>query len=96
MDGSTPLSYGSGFKFGSSFLLFEGTFASVLKDKKSYRIHKTVGETKVFHTFFLDYVRIRKRTKITDPDTEGQKACGSHGSGSVTQVKSMGTTSTGM
>jgi hypothetical protein len=53
MDGSTPLSYGSGFKLGSCFLLFEGTFTSVLKDKKSESIHKTVGEKKVFLTFLM-------------------------------------------
>jgi hypothetical protein len=32
-------------------LLFEGTFTSFFKDKKSERSHKTVG-IKVFHTIF--------------------------------------------
>jgi hypothetical protein len=38
------------FKF-SCILLFEGTFTSFFKDKKSKRSHKIV-EIKVFHTIF--------------------------------------------
>jgi hypothetical protein len=42
-------------------LLFEGTFMSFFKDKKSTRSHKTVG-IKVFLTFLLGDGRIRIRT----------------------------------
>jgi hypothetical protein len=45
------------------FCLFEGTFTSLFKDKKSKRSHKTVG-IKVLLTvlFLLDDRRIRIRT----------------------------------
>ncbi len=54
-------------------LLFEGTFTSFFKDKKSKRSHKTVG-MKVLLTFLLDDRRIRIRIRIhtsdSDPDPE--------------------------
>jgi hypothetical protein len=62
------------FKF-FLLLLFEATFTSLLKDKKSYRGHKSVG-IKVFLPFLLDYRR------IPDPDPGGPKTNGSYGSGS--------------
>ncbi len=63
---SIPLTNGSGCRFASCYfsqwhsrhqqkvfclLLFEGTFTSFFKDKKSYRSHKTVG-INVFLTIF--------------------------------------------
>ncbi len=55
--GSLPLANGSGSGSGSFFclLLFQATFASFFKDKKSGS-HKTV-EIKVFLTIFLRIVR---------------------------------------
>ncbi len=72
-------------------LLFEGTFTSFFKDKKSKRSHKTVG-IKVFLTILLDDRRFRIRSRMDpdpylclvdpDPDLGGPKTCGS-GSGSA-------------
>jgi hypothetical protein len=45
-------------------LLFERTFPSFFKDKKSKRSHKTV-EIKVFLLFFLNDRRIRIRIRNT-------------------------------
>jgi hypothetical protein len=52
-------------------LLFEGTFTSFFKDKKSKRSHKTAG-IKAFLLFMLDYrgIRIRKAQKHVDLDPE--------------------------
>ncbi len=54
-------------------LLFEGTFISFFKDKKSKRSHKTV-ESKVFLTFLLDDRRIRiqeaQKHMNRDPDSD--------------------------
>jgi hypothetical protein len=55
-------------------LLFEGTFTSFFKDKKSRRGLRTVG-IEVFLLFLLDDRRIRiqeaqKHTDPTDPDPQ--------------------------
>jgi hypothetical protein len=76
--GSMPLTNGSGS--GSCFffrheprqkffclLLFEGTFTSFFKDKKSKRSHKIVG-IKVFLLFLLDDRRIWIRLRIRTSD----------------------------
>ncbi len=74
--GYMPLINRSGFRilFFSSLtfkkkffclLLFEGTFTSLFKDKKSKRSHKTVG-IKVFLTILLDGRRIRIRIQIQE------------------------------
>jgi hypothetical protein len=55
-------------------LLFEGTFTSYFKDKKSKRSHKTV-KIKVFLHPYLWLMH-------PDPDPVGPKTCGSGGSGS--------------
>jgi hypothetical protein len=76
-------------------LLFEGTFTSFFKDKKSKRSHKTLG-IKVFLLYLLDDRRIRMRiyrilmflglpdpdppVRSMDPDTGGPKTLGSGGS----------------
>jgi hypothetical protein len=62
-----------------SLLLFEGTFTSFFKDKKSKRSHKTV-EIKVFFTIFYDrririrtsdqLIRIQEAQKHVDPDSD--------------------------
>jgi hypothetical protein len=46
-------------------ILFEATFESFFKDKKSKRSHKTVG-IKVFLIFFLNDRRIRIRIHTSD------------------------------
>ncbi len=46
-------------------LLFEGTFTSFFKDKKSNKSHKTVG-IKVFLTILFDDTRIRIRIHNSD------------------------------
>jgi hypothetical protein len=71
-------------------LVFEGTFTSVFKDKKSKRSHKKV-EMKDFLTFFAclwkepgpDLHKI-----MTDPDPGGPITYRSFGSGSATLVDS--------
>jgi hypothetical protein len=42
-------------------LLFEGTFTSFFKDKKSYRSHKSDKTVGIFSLFLLDDGRIRVR-----------------------------------
>jgi hypothetical protein len=49
------------FKFLLNTVLFEGTFTSFFKDKKSKRSHKTVKEARFFLQFLLDDRRIRIR-----------------------------------
>jgi hypothetical protein len=74
-----PLTNGSGswnklfLKSFSVLLLFESTFTSFFKYKKSKRSHKTVG-IKVFLTILLDR-RIQESQKHmdpTDPDPDPQ------------------------
>jgi hypothetical protein len=57
-------------------LLFEGTFTSFFKDKKSKRIHKA-EESRFYLLFLLDDERIRIRIRMSqklmdpmDPDPE--------------------------
>jgi hypothetical protein len=71
------------------FFLFEGTFTSFFKDKKSKRSHKTVG-IKVFLTIFAWWQKDPDPEPYLllvdpDPDPRGPKTCGSgFGSGSGT------------
>ncbi len=58
-------------------LLFEGTFTSVFKDKKSKRSHKTLGIIRFFLLFLLADRRIRiwireaqKHVDLVDPDSD--------------------------
>ncbi len=60
-------------------LLFEGTFASFLKDKKSQRSHKTV-EMKVFLLFLLDDGRIRVHTNNDTSGSGRSKTYATYGS----------------
>jgi hypothetical protein len=48
-------------------LVFEGTFTSFFKDKKSKKVTKTEG-TKVFLLLLLDDRRIRIRSRIDTSD----------------------------
>jgi hypothetical protein len=50
-------------------LLFEGTFTSFFKDKKSKRSHKTIG-LRFFLLFLLDdrRIRIQRRIRNHTPD----------------------------
>jgi hypothetical protein len=48
-------------------LLYEDTFTSFFKDKKSKRSHKAI-EIKVFHTILLGDRRIRSRIRIHTSD----------------------------
>ncbi len=93
--GSMTFWCGSGSSVNFKFfclLLFEGTFTSFFKDKKSKRSHKTVG-IKVFLNIFVGEGfgfgvgsgSIPYRTSdLMDQDTGGPKTCGSGGSGSGT------------
>jgi hypothetical protein len=61
------------FKKFFCLVLFEGTFTSFFKDKKSKRSHKTV-EIKVFLAFLLNDRRVRiqihEAQKHVDPDPD--------------------------
>jgi hypothetical protein len=58
-------------------LLFEGTFTSFFKDKKSKRSNKTVG-IKVFFLFLLDDRTIRIRIYASDKRIRIQEAQKTH------------------
>ncbi len=77
------------FSTFSCLLLFEGTFTSFFKDKKSQRSHKIAEINMFFVLFLLDDIRIRIRSKIHISMTNGSgsgrpKTYGSYGSGSAT------------
>jgi hypothetical protein len=66
-------------------LLFEGTFTSFFKDKKSLKSHKTIG-INVFLLFLLDdrriririselWIRIREAQKHMDPTDPAPQQC---------------------
>jgi hypothetical protein len=60
--------------FFGSVLLFDGTFTSFFKDKKSKKKKK---EIKGFLTFWLVDGRSGSEQKMTDPDPGGSKTYGS-------------------
>jgi hypothetical protein len=71
-------------KYFFCLLLFEGIFTSFVKDKNSWRSHKTV-EIKVFLTFFAWWWKDPEPDLylwLMDPDPGGSKICGS-GSGTL-------------